>query len=162
MLAVFQGEGDERLSIPPPPWLMPPNPKMPRGGPREMGEYFRKRYELKKSKNENYSLWCSLLYKLTIANHFRDDVIWFPHNLDFRGRVYPCPPHFNHMGDDVCRGLLLFAKGQPLGEKGLDWLKVHLINLTGMMKHETFTARLQFANSIIEEVLDSAAKPMTG
>ncbi|KRX25436.1 DNA-directed RNA polymerase, mitochondrial [Trichinella nelsoni] len=162
MLTVFQGEGDERLSIAPPPWLMPPNPKMPRGGTREMGEYFRKRYELKKLKNENYSLWCSLLYKLTIANHFRNDIIWFPHNLDFRGRVYPCPPHFNHMGDDVCRGLLLFAKGQPLGEKGLDWLKVHLINLTGIMKHETFAARLAFANSIIEDILDSAAKPLTG
>ncbi|KRX67473.1 DNA-directed RNA polymerase, mitochondrial [Trichinella sp. T9] len=162
MLTVFQGEGDERLSIAPPPWLMPPNPKMPRGGTREMGEYFRKRYELKKLKNENYSLWCSLLYKLTIANHFRDDIIWFPHNLDFRGRVYPCPPHFNHMGDDVCRGLLLFAKGQPLGEKGLDWLKVHLINLTGIMKHETFAARLTFANSITEDILDSAAKPLTG
>lgn len=29
---------------------------------------------------------------------FRDMVFWFPHNLDFRGRVYPTPPHFNHLG----------------------------------------------------------------
>jgi DNA-directed RNA polymerase, mitochondrial len=30
--------------------------------------------------------------------------------------------------------MLLFAKGMPLGEKGLDWLKIHLINLTGLKK----------------------------
>jgi len=30
---------------------------------------------------------------------FKDDVFWFPHNLDFRGRTYPCPPHFNHLGE---------------------------------------------------------------
>jgi len=39
------------------------------------------------------------------------DQIYFPHNMDFRGRVYPIPPHLNHMGADVNRGLLEFAEG---------------------------------------------------
>ena len=34
---------------------------------------------------------------------FRHDVMYFPHNLDFRGRVYPIPPHLNHMGADLSR-----------------------------------------------------------
>ena len=33
-----------------------------------------------------------------VCVQFRDEVFWFPHNLDFRGRTYPCPPHFNHLG----------------------------------------------------------------
>jgi DNA-directed RNA polymerase len=28
---------------------------------------------------------------------------YFPHNLDFRGRAYPIPPHLNHMGSDMSR-----------------------------------------------------------
>ena len=29
---------------------------------------------------------------------------------------------------------MLFAEGKPLGEDGLDWLKIHLINLIGLKK----------------------------
>ena len=32
------------------------------------------------------------------------------------------------------RGLLKFALGYPLGKKGLDWLKIHLVNLHGEKK----------------------------
>lgn len=38
------------------------------------------------------------------------------------------------IGGDMARSILLFAKGEPLGDKGLDWLKIHLINLTGTKK----------------------------
>ena len=46
---------------------------------------------------------------------FLDDVFYLPHNLDFRGRAYPLPPHLNHMGNDLSRGLMLFASAKPLG-----------------------------------------------
>ena len=52
--------------------------------------------------------------------------IYFPHNLDFRGRAYPMHPYLNHMGDDVSRGLLTFAEAKPLGKTGFMWLKVHV------------------------------------
>lgn len=52
-------------------------------------------------------------------------------NLDFRGRVYPIPPHLNHLGNDLCRGLLSFARKKPLGERGLFWLKIQVANLYG-------------------------------
>jgi DNA-directed RNA polymerase len=41
---------------------------------------------------------------------------------------------FTFLGGDVTRSILYFAKGKPLGEKGLDWLKIHLVNLTGFKK----------------------------
>ncbi len=50
--------------------------------------------------------------------------MYFPHNLDFRGRAYPMHPHLNHLGGDVNRGLLQFADAKPLGPSGLKWLKV--------------------------------------
>lgn len=121
-----------------------------------------KKLKLKQERAEMYSLWCDTLYKLSIANHFKDDVFWFPHNMDFRGRVYPTPPHFNHLGGDMARSILVFAKGKPLGEKGLDWLKIHLVNLTGFKKKNSINERLQFANEMINEILDSADYPLTG
>eukprot|EP00961_Rhodomonas_salina_P118328 1592539-Rhodomonas_salina.1 len=36
---------------------------------------------------------------------------YFAHNLDFRGRAYPIPPHLNHLGSDICRGLLKLYAG---------------------------------------------------
>lgn len=108
-----------------------------------------------------HSLRMDALYKLSIANHVRDEVFWFPHNMDFRGRTYPCPPYFNHLGNDVTRAILLFAEGRPLGPKGLDWLKIHLINLTGLKKKNSLQERLDYANEIMEEILDSADRPLT-
>ena len=46
-------------------------------------------------KNQTYSLWCHALYQLSMAEHFKNNVLWFPHNFDFRGRVYPMPPYLN-------------------------------------------------------------------
>ncbi|GFO50279.1 DNA-directed RNA polymerase [Plakobranchus ocellatus] len=97
-----------------------------------------------------------------VKGGFRDEIFWFPHSMDFRGRTYPLPPHFNHLGSDNVRGMLLFAKGKPLGEKGYDWLKIHLINLTGLKKRSSNAERLEFANSVMEDILDSADQPLTG
>ncbi len=35
---------------------------------------------------------------------------------------------------DAGRALLSFSIGVPLGEKGLNWLKLHLMNMYGLMK----------------------------
>ncbi|CAK8985974.1 unnamed protein product [Durusdinium trenchii] len=73
--------------------------------------------------------------KLQVAEEFlHAEKVYFPHNVDFRGRSYPIPPHLNHIGDDVSRGLLQFAEGKALGPEGLFWLKVNLANLFGKNK----------------------------
>lgn len=54
--------------------------------------------------------------------------------MDFRGRLYPIPPHLNHMGPDIARGLLEFSAGKKLGNSGLRWLKIHLANKMGKDK----------------------------
>lgn len=37
---------------------------------------------------------------------------------------------------DAGRAMLLFAIGQPLGDNGLKWLKLHLMNMYGLMKKQ--------------------------
>jgi len=48
--------------------------------------------------------------------HF--DKIYFPYNLDFRGRAYPVPPHLSNVGSDLCRGMLRFSESKPLVRAG--------------------------------------------
>lgn len=109
-----------------------------------------------------YSLGCDILYKLSLANHFRDKPFWMPHNLDFRGRVYPVPPHLNHLSSDLIRALLIFNQERPLGVDGLKWLKLHCINLTGLKKRESYDDRLAYAEEVLDDILDSADNPIDG
>lgn len=62
-----------------------------------------------------------------VARSVKDEkAIYFPHNLDFRGRAYTMHPHLTHLSNDSSRGLLQFAEGRPLGKDGLDWLFVQV------------------------------------
>ena len=111
---------------------------------------------------ETYSLWCTSLYRLSLAKYYEDEVLWFPHNIDFRGRCYPVPPLLNHMGSDLPRSLFVFARGKKLGENGLRWLKLHCINLTGNMKRDRVEDRLAFMENNMDKILDSAENPLDG
>ncbi|PIK39413.1 mitochondrial RNA polymerase [Apostichopus japonicus] len=163
IIDIFKKEGSKELDIPLPSSVYPsPPPITSDATPEEIAKIHQERAAMRKSQAEMHSLRMDMLYKLSIANHFRDDIFWFPHNMDFRGRVYPCPPHFNHLGSDVTRSLLQFAQGQPLGEKGLDWLKIHLINLSGLKKRCSLAERLTYANEILPDILDSADQPFEG
>lgn len=164
IISIFNDRGSDKLDIPPP---LSEAPKKPHFDPHdptwtssEKANMKRQAAIAKKKYNEMHSLRTDALYKLSIAHHMRDEIFWFPHNMDFRGRTYPCPPHLNHLGSDVTRGLLLFAEGKPLGSKGLDWLKIHLVNLTGLKKKSSLQGRLDYANTIMDDILDSADNPL--
>ncbi|KAK4327691.1 hypothetical protein Pmani_001842 [Petrolisthes manimaculis] len=163
LIHLFNSKGCEELDIPPPSSECPKPEKIQSGMSKaEVHKAKRQQLEYDQRKNEMLSLWCDMLYKLSIANHYRDRVFWFPHNMDFRGRVYPTPPHLNHLSSDSIRSILQFALGKKLGPKGLWWLKLHLINLTGLVKREPISARLDYCDSIMEDILDSADNPLDG
>ncbi|KFP48361.1 hypothetical protein N323_03518, partial [Cathartes aura] len=162
IISIFNDKGNEKLDIPPPISEAPRPPATPSNSSTWSKSQKHELLLCKKKTAEMHSLRMDALYKLSIANYVRDKVFWFPHNMDFRGRTYPCPPYFNHLGNDVTRAILLFAEGRPLGPKGLDWLKIHLINLTGLKKKNALQERLEYANEIMEEILDSADYPLTG
>ncbi|XP_029286255.1 DNA-directed RNA polymerase, mitochondrial [Cottoperca gobio] len=166
IISIFNDRGSYKLDIPPPlseaPKIPHFNAQDPTYTSSEKAHMKREVINARKKCNEMHSLRMDALYKLSIANHMRDKHFWFPHNMDFRGRTYPCPPYFNHLGSDVTRALLLFAEGKPLGPKGLDWLKIHLVNLTGLKKRSSLDGRLEYANTIMEDILDSADNPLDG
>ncbi|KAF5270657.1 hypothetical protein FQA39_LY01395 [Lamprigera yunnana] len=163
ILEVFRSGGSARLNVPEvPSSLIPPQSITPDMDKNQKNLLFRHKLQHRRKKAEMYSLWCDCLYRLSLANHFRDDVFWLPHNMDFRGRVYPIPPHLNHLGSDLARSMLLFAESRPLGPNGLDWLKLHLVNLTGLKKQCNNNDRLIFANEVMDKILDSADYPLTG
>jgi len=84
---------------------------------------------------------------MNVAKSFRNiEKIYFPHNVDFRGRIYPIPPHLNHMGADISRGLLEYSHKKRIGKTGWYWLRVHLSNLLGQDKL-SFPERVAFAES---------------
>lgn len=62
-----------------------------------------------------------------------EDKIYFPHMLDFRGRLYPIPVALQPQGNDLARGLLTFAEGKKISkEAGTNgWLGIQLANSWG-------------------------------
>lgn len=69
-----------------------------------------------------------MLQDLTTAQELSAlEAFWIPHNLDFRGRVYPIC-HFSQQRSDHIKALLRFSKGLPIGSDGAYWLAVHLAN----------------------------------
>lgn len=71
---------------------------------------------------------------LLIADKYRKyEAIYFPHMLDFRGRMYPIPAFLNPQGNDLSRGLLTFAEGAPITQDngGVRWLAISLASNWG-------------------------------
>ncbi|XP_022731756.1 DNA-directed RNA polymerase 3, chloroplastic isoform X4 [Durio zibethinus] len=117
-----------------------------------------------KINRERHSQRCDTELKLSVARKMENEEgFYYPHNLDFRGRAYPMHPHLNHLGNDLCRGVLEFAEGRPLGRSGLHWLKIHLANLysggVGKLSHD---GRLAFVDNHLDEIFDSAENPING
>lgn len=63
------------------------------------------------------------------------DCIYFPHTMDFRGRIYPAPMYLNPQGNSLAKGLLEFADGKPLGSnEAACELAIHGANCYGYDK----------------------------
>lgn len=120
--------------------------------------------DVKLVENERQSLHsqrCFINLQLEVARTFRNQTIYFPHNVDYRGRAYPIPTYLNHMGADHTRALMRFAKGKELGIRGLRWLKIHLANVYGLDK-ASFDEREAFAMDNIANINNSAKNPLDG
>lgn len=64
-----------------------------------------------------------------------EEVLYFPMQLDFRGRYYYRPPFLHPQANDIGRSLLQFANGKPItSEAEADWLRVHGANMYGHNK----------------------------
>ena len=85
--------------------------------------------------------------------------MYFPYQLDFRGRVYAIPS-FNPQGADLTKGLIHFADGLPI-EDGVaaGWLAIHGANVFGYDK-AALEDRIQWVEDHTDQILDAAADPI--
>lgn len=98
--------------------------------------------------------------QLALADIYKDyERIYFPHNLDFRGRVYPLPL-LNPQGTDFCKSLLEFADGAPLGDSGVAWLAIQGANCYGLDK-KPLEERIAWVYENTELILRTAKDPLT-
>ena len=120
-------------------------------------------------KEENYqrkitSVWTGKV--ISTAIKVRDEAaIYFPFTVDFRGRLYPVADYLSPQGNDLCRSLLLFAQGKPLGEDGVRWLAYHAASCLGeydgqKVSHMTLDERLALVTSLSQRMAETAAEPM--
>ena len=103
----------------------------------------------------------SMEFILGQANKFNAFAeIYFPHNLDWRGRAYAIPM-FNPQGNDMTKGLLKFSDsmGKPLGKEGIYWLAVHGANCMGFDK-ANLDARVKYVYDNEEMILSCAMNPL--
>lgn len=101
----------------------------------------------------------SLSFIVNQANKFSQfKAIWFPYNMDWRGRVYAVPM-FNPQGNDMQKGLLTLAVGKPIGADGFKWLKVHGANCAGVDK-VTFEERIKWVEDNHDNIMSAAKAPM--
>lgn len=111
---------------------------------------------------DNTAKRCVELQKISMADILEnDEKLYFPHNLDFRGRIYPLAGRgaINPQGDDSGKALLRFAEGRALGEQGVAWLFIHAQNTWGNDK-VSLNARVAATEENLDTYCGYAADPM--
>ncbi|MGE0675145.1 MAG: DNA-directed RNA polymerase, partial [Methylibium sp.] len=98
---------------------------------------------------------------LSMAEKFLgEEEFFFPHYMDFRGRLYPMVPFLSPQGSDLQRGLLRFAHGKPLGsEVAAGWLAIHGANCWGFDK-AALDERIGWVEQNQEAILRVANDPL--
>lgn len=82
---------------------------------------------------------------LWTAEQYKDeDMLYFPYQLDFRGRLYAVPQFLNPQGHDIAKALLTFAEGKAITDDTAEkWLAIQVANTWGEDK-SSFGARVEW------------------
>lgn len=87
------------------------------------------------------------------------DNIYFPCNIDFRGRIYPIPL-FNHQGDDFMKSLIMYSNPVPLMDsQDIELLYWQGANLWGNDK-VSHNEQVEWVRAHHSNIVDSAKNPL--
>lgn len=142
---------------------LPPKPAEFDHDPAAQAAWRHKAAQVHEANARRKSKRLAFVQKLWVAEKLADhSAIYFPHSMDWRGRVYPIPAGGpSPQGDDIGKALLTFAEGGPLGPDGGRWLAIHLANCFGVDK-VSFDDRVRWVHDHEAAILDSAAQPLDG
>lgn len=139
-----------------PPIRMPEcdtNPEAQRAWRKDMVRYYRL-----ENARKGKRLLVNAILALT-AEYKDDQEIYFPHNLDFRGRIYPLTI-LSPQSNDFGKSLIEFAHGVPVGDqRGADWLAFHGANCYGLDK-KPMDERIAWVYSNTELIARIAENPL--
>jgi len=102
--------------------------------------------------------WRATKNAINIAYDYLDQDIYFPHNYDFRGRIYPIPIGLSPQGSDAVKALLEFAEGEVLNEDGANWCYAYLASLYGDDKI-SFIERVKRGKELLHTDYHEADEP---
>lgn len=137
------------------PHLIDPTPEELEAHKKRLVAYYKhERARVSKVLRTNTSLGCAKKYSVY-------EKIYFPWNLDYRGRIYPMCPALNPQGDDTQKALLLFAEPTPLSSNdALKWFYIAGAGFAGLDKIP-FDERIKWVLDNEDNILQSAASPLT-
>ena len=140
---------------------LPELPELVNPTEEQLKEHKRKICDRRKLEKRRQSLALRTMALLEMAKEFVEyEQIYFPHNMDFRGRVYPLTGAFSPQSDDIGKGLLQFASPPACSSlKDIEWLAVHGANLAGVDK-VSFKDRVQWVKDNTTNILQSAKDPL--
>ena len=96
---------------------------------------------------------------ITTAKRYSKNKFFYPHQLDFRGRVYTVPHPLTVQGSDLCRGLLQFSDEVPIGtDEGVQWLAIHGANTFGIDKI-SYDDRVRWVKDNTKDIERCASDP---
>lgn len=137
-------------------------PRIPRDSPPEMVRAWRVECgKLRTANATNRASRVRLSRTRFVADKVHGRAFYFPHYLDFRGRVYPLPSFLSPQGDDMARGLLRFHEARVLerGSAAEEWFRVHGANCWGEDK-VPIADRVAWVDANQHEILAVAEDPI--
>jgi len=161
VLEHFMKQGGNKAGLPPTD-IIDIKPKLYNDEPskQELKTYKKAMKAFVRREKQRQSHLLRLYANMAIAKDFaKYERIYFPHNMDFRGRIYPIPS-FNPQGDDVTKGLLKFADTPCLTDNNqLKWLFVMGANLAGVDK-VSYEDRIAWVQKNENAIIASAMSPI--
>jgi len=142
-----------------------PTPIPPKPNPDDTSTYLKWKFAAKNihvANNRRKSQALTLSTTLGLARQYANqETLYYPSNLDFRGRIYPLPIFLSHCANESIRSLLHFSNPKPItNEAQHQWLMIHGANCWGRTK-DSFTERLDWVDSNTQLIHDVASDPLT-
>jgi len=89
-------------------------------------------FNYKEDRAKRTSIRVSATTVLGLAEEFKGyEAIWFPHNMDWRGRVYPMVDGLSPQGNKLSKALLSFAESKRITDGAENFLAIHIANEFG-------------------------------